>query len=325
MSPAANIFRGLRLAGLEENEEPREEPGLAVAPTGAAAAVRQLMTRQLHQVFMVLPVFLQNTADPEAMHQFRIQLRRLRSLLSFAKPLADPEDYASWQSQLRDWSRSTNGLRETDVMIAAWQEITTDGHLTLLPPPWLEMMLQTERTTLSADLAENLATGKATPLLLGFWAWLASDATFTVEAEASWSEFFLHRLGEWLDDMRRLAKDLTPDDAAGIHKLRIQGKKLRYSLESLELRDRKTRALLARLKRLQDGLGFFRDSQVLNETLNNWLNKQASRVLYRDAGILLGWTARARLDAVRDYEKHWQKFKRAARRWQKGKYQQDRD
>ncbi|MDR3593067.1 MAG: CHAD domain-containing protein [Negativicutes bacterium] len=324
VEPRSKYFRGLLLAGLADDEHPAEEAGPPPFSTDAGSAVRILLTQQLHQVFVSLPLFLGSIEDAEAMHRFRIQLRRLRSLLSFAKPLADPEGYADWQSRLRDWSRSTNPLRETDVILATWQEIATDGHLTLQPPAWLEMMLGTERTALAGTLTESLAGGQATPLLLGFWAWLAGAESFPGADEQAWSEFALSRLSGWLDDMRRLAKDLDPNDPMGIHGLRIQGKKLRYSLESLQLRDRKSRALLARLKRLQDSLGIFRDSQVLNDTLNSWLNTQASRVLYRDAGILLGWTARTRQGAVRDYEKQWQRFKRAARRWQKDKDPQRR-
>jgi len=326
VEPRSKYFRGLQLAGLDADEYPGEDgPGSLPAATGTDSAFRQLMTHQLHQVFTAQQLFLQNVDDPETMHQFRIQLRRLRSLLSFAKPLVDPEGYAHWQAQLRDWSQSTNSLRETDVMLATWQEITVTGNLTLLPPPWLAMMLQTERTTLVAALTGTLTNGQSTPLLLGFWAWLTGDAFLSTEDELPWTGFALLRLTGWLDDMRKLAKDLTPDDPAGVHQLRIFGKKLRYALESLPLRDRKTRALLTRLKRLQDCLGIFRDSQVLNETLNGWLNNQASRVLYRDAGLLLGWTARARQAAGQDYEKQRQKFKRVAKRWLKDKEQQLRE
>lgn len=319
VEPRSKYFRGLLLAGLAINEYPEEEPEPLTAATSVHGACRLLITHQLHQVFRAEQAFLQKNEDRETLHQFRIQLRRLRSLLSFVKPLVQPEEYSLWQTRLQSWSRTTNSLREVDVILDTWQEIITAGRLDLQPPPWLEMMLQTERSSLVTALCSTLSGGQSTPMLLEFWAWLAGEAFSSSEAELSWALFAPQRLSGWLDNMRKLAKDLPVGDPAKTHQLRILGKKLRYSLESLPLKDRKTRVLLARLKRLQDSLGVLRDGHTMNETLNGWLSSQASRVLYRDAGILLGWIARDRQEADRTYEKQWQKFKRASRRWQKDK------
>ncbi|MDR3561615.1 MAG: CYTH and CHAD domain-containing protein [Negativicutes bacterium] len=316
VEPRSKFFRGLCLAGLEESSSFTERQTHWNTATTAGQVFRELLTDQLHQIFTAQEVFLQNANDHESFHQLRIQIRRLRSLLSFAKPLLEPAGCENWQTQLQNWSQTTNSLRETDVVLDCWQEIIADGSLTLTPPPWLELMLQTERSAQSTALADSLGQGQSTHLLLGFWAWLAGDAFLPAAALLPWNDFSISRLSARLSDMRKLSKELAFTDLTGLHQLRILGKKLRYTLERLPLKDRKTRILLARLKGLQDFLGSYRDTQILTQSLSGWLNTQASRVLYRDAGILFGWSARTVRDVRRDYDRTLRKFRRAARRWE---------
>lgn len=319
VEPRSKYFRGLQLAGLVEHEAPVKQPGGTVdLDADAVSALRSLLFNRIHQVFMTQAEFLQNTTDPEALHQFRIQIRRLRSLLSFAKPLIELDSYTKWQEELKAWSHNTNALREMDVIMETWQDIIGDGELALSPPPWLGIMLHTERSNLARQLADTLSQGQSTPQLLGLWAWLAEYASWANVENPALSEFAVPRLIDWVGTMRDMAKDLSLDNSVSLHQLRILGKKLRYSLEDLQLKDRKTKYLLGRLKLLQGCVGDIRDARSITDTLTAWMNTQASRLLHRDSGILLGWTARTSRDAQQNFERTLRRFRRAAKRWLRG-------
>ncbi|HWQ62542.1 MAG TPA: CYTH domain-containing protein, partial [Negativicutes bacterium] len=116
----SKYYRALVLAGLDGGMDPLVNPPLA--PDGAAlAGTRNLIAGQIGMVFAAYEAFGADRGDAETIHRLRVQLRRLRSLLSLARPLADPEEYESWQQELGALSQTTHGLREADVVAAAWE------------------------------------------------------------------------------------------------------------------------------------------------------------------------------------------------------------
>jgi inorganic triphosphatase YgiF len=322
VEPRSKYFRGLKLAGLvlDEHRDDAAEPVKLTDP--ADAALQQHIIDQIHTVFSAQEDFLSDWQDAETLHQLRIQLRRLRSLLSFAKPLITPESYERWQDELKALSNSLNTLRDADVVIETWHELTGDNMPLPEPAPWLGLLLQAERGKKAKALADSLAKGQISPLLLGLWSFIADRPFATTEDSLSLAEFAEIRLGGWLANMREASKDLSLDNPAQLHHLRISGKKLRYALESLPLRDRKTRLLLARLKKLQDCLGIIRDSQLIATMMGEWMNMHASRVVHRDAGLVLGWSARIAFEQRQEFDKIRRRFRRISRRWLKDVGQQ---
>ncbi len=314
VEPRSKYHRALVLAGLDEGFGPVVTPPLdpedAVVP-----AVRGLVAVQIHAVLAAYEFFTANGKEAEALHRLRVELRRLRSLIAFAKPLTDQTEYEAWQSELRALSRATHDLREADVIGEAWREMLA-ARAPLAPPPWLAMLLATERDKLLADLHGNLGQGRVTGSLLAFWAWLADDRSLR-PCDDNLKDYAASRLGSWLDDMRSAGKDVGLDDTAALHSLRIEGKKLRYVLESLPLDDRRTRLLVARLGRLQDCLGLVHDAALIDAAMERWMSDHASRIVHRDAGMLMGWMTRLSNEAVGDFAAAWKRFRRAAKRWQK--------
>ncbi|MDD4773114.1 MAG: CHAD domain-containing protein [Eubacteriales bacterium] len=55
---------------------------------------RKILRFKCHEVFARLQNFLANPGDADAVHRFRIEVRTLRAMLSFIKPLIKPEQYA---------------------------------------------------------------------------------------------------------------------------------------------------------------------------------------------------------------------------------------
>ncbi len=155
-----------------------------------------------------------------------------------------------------------------------------------------------------------------TGTLLAFWAWLADERSLR-PCELALADFAASRVGGWLDEMRSAGKDIRPEDTAALHRLRIEGKKVRYVLESLPFKDRRTRLLVARLRKLQDCLGQVRDAALIDAAMGRWMSEHASRIVHRDAGMLMGWMTRLNVEAGGEFAAAWKRFRRAAKRWQK--------
>jgi triphosphatase len=308
--------RALVLAGLAAAATgPRFTPPDAATP--ADEALGKMLTSQLILALAAYEDFRRNTADPEFVHRLRVQLRRLRSLLAFAKPLVDPLAYENWQNRLQTLSRALNNLRETDVAIATWQALTAGDRLTLTPPPWLGLLLADERGRLASKTALALEEARLTAVLLSFWAFIATDGSLQPADDQPLAEFAADRLADWLAAMKEAGKNLDWDDVPRLHQMRIQGKKIRYVLESLPPQGRKTKLLILRLKELQDYLGQRVDTLTIAQAMESWMSQHASRVVHRDAGLVIGWSVRQGIEAGQGFERAWRRWRRAARRWLK--------
>lgn len=314
VEPRSKYLRALILAGLAEAAA-TAAPSVPDPDAPAGHGARALLITHIHQVLAAYAAFRQDSGQAETLHDLRIGLRHLRSLLSFVKPLTDPRDYAGWREELRSLSRTMNSLRETDVIRASWQAMADDLP-DLAPPPWLGLLLATERGRLAGELEAALAHERLTANLLALWAWVAAEDSLAV-GELPLSSFAAAQIREWLGGMRNDGRDFIAADPAALHRLRIQAKKLRYVLEALPLKDRRTRLLALRLKKLQECLGTIRDSQTMRAAMGEWMSRHASRVVHRDAGMLIGWTARMQTEARDDFGRVWKRFKRGARRWEK--------
>ncbi|MBP2653430.1 MAG: domain containing protein [Firmicutes bacterium] len=314
VEPRSKFFRGLCLAGLAE-ESTQDTVYVPDMTANASAGISQLLVNQIHNVFIAQDDFLAKPAGAEGLHKLRMELRRLRSLLSFSKPLADLEKYVEWQGKLSEWSRSMNRLREIDVALNVWLEATDNGGILLSPPPWLGLLLTAEREKLAQELVAVFSKGCLSATLLGLWVWGVETASPREDDTIKLGDFAAERLAEWIEILRNVGKDANIDEQGQIHTARIQGKKLRYVLEALSQDDAKTKRLLVCLKRLQTCLGTVRDGQLIGAFLNEWMDLHASRIIYRDAGIIAGWMARDYFEARRDFEPVWQRFRRSAKRW----------
>lgn len=216
--------------------------------------------------------------DLEFLHDLRVAVRRTRSLLGQWKEIL-PRSFAHYRQEFAWIGRATGAVRDLDVQLLAFP-----GHaaaLGALGPADLEPVreaMRVQRSRERCQLLEALAAPR--------YRRLKKDWRHLLEAEdaAAWAgaaeqparplaaEVIRHRY-------RKLIKAGAELTAAGVdadlHRLRVQGKKLRYLLEffaPLFPRD-EVRPLIKALKALQDNLGEFQDLSVLLESLPGFAEK----------------------------------------------------
>jgi CHAD domain-containing protein len=254
--------------GLEFDTPAREAVGRIVRPILALAEQN-------------LPGILQDL-DTEFLHDYRICLRKTRSVLSLVKDLYPPAETQRTKANLGDLARRTNRLRDLDVYLLAREE-----YLGLLPPrlrPALGQMF----TDFSAQRAREVkrtvsalqapATRQITREIEEFFSPLARHAPAPA-ADLPVGPLIYQRIYKNFKKIRRIASSIgvdTPDER--VHELRIECKKLRYLLEFFsELVPEKSFALLVKpLKRLQNWLGEFNDASVQQNSLLEYWDRKGS-------------------------------------------------
>jgi triphosphatase len=259
----------------------------------ATKSLRRILLFYLQLVLTAQQSFLGAPDDPESLHQFRVRLRQLRSILSFGKPLFNQVIFLECQSGLRQMGRELSYVREMDVLAAQWEEVLADIELQFPGPTQLTDFLARERTKNRKRLFTKLRKGKFTPVLLTLWQrLLESPWNYQYQSLVSTADFTEHRLVVWLKKFHKAWRSTPLADRDSLHKLRIKGKKLRYVMEGLAWHTKRdNRRIQARLKEVQELLGLLNDAYRSNILIKNLISHLDGAALHVEAGILMGWQA----------------------------------
>lgn len=205
--------------------------------------------------------------DPEALHDFRVAVRRLRSWLRVHADVlgrAAPKRAQKWLARLAE---ATNHGRDAEVLIG-WLEGEKET-LTArqrVGAAWLVRTLREEKAAADQEVHAEVARDfERARVLLEERLVLyrvrmhvhegSREATF-----AGAMSVLVRSLSATLK--RRLASVRTLHDDEAAHRARIAGKRLRYLLEPIVPHVAEGSATLERLKKLQDTLGDFHDAYV---------------------------------------------------------------
>ncbi len=324
----SKYFRGLQLAGLVDGDEAAPPASLSFEDTEVTGTVlARILISCIQQILVAQERFLQWPEDPETLHQFRIHLRRTRSLLSFSKPRIPQETYIQFQKILKHWGGVLAPLREIDAVLETWYEVKESGWVHFTAKPVLGDILRKKRGDLAIQIYNKLKEGQAIPELLEIWAWLlnnelllqaAGDEEPEIAVQPQIVDFARARLGKWVNNMIKAGNNIETQQDEMLHKLRIRGKRLRYALGALGLRwPKKSKKTVVCLKELQESIGYLHDTLVNHRLLQKLLQSQSSRLMYRDTGILTGWQAHKAVLVHQKIKKQWKRFLRDATTWSK--------
>ena len=247
--------------------------------TPAAEVVRTIMAQLVSVMRLNLPGVLDDI-DSEFLHDFRVSVRRSRSLLGQMKGVLDAGTTADLQQQLKAMGTITGKVRDLDVYLLRKSEyIDLVGDF--LKPGIVRLFrsLQRKRRYAKDRMLQLMAGAEFKAALSDLDRFVLSDPLAESTAPNG-----LRPIGEMarmviFKRYRRIIKkgrritDTTPDEA--LHNLRIDCKKLRYLLEffaSLFPKDQ-IKLLIKQLKQLQENLGDFNDLSVQQDFLMQQLQR----------------------------------------------------
>lgn len=226
--------------------------------------------------------------DPEYTHQYRVTLRRIRSLCVLLRELIPHFEQRILKPHLKIMMKKTNKLRDLDVFI-----LDKSQYIEMLPnhKPSLEQLfgfIESERAYEQAKVARWLATQEYTMhCTLVRNSLLRSTQHERVDNNVPALLFASQKVSEQfkkVDKARCKISDKSCDSV--IHSMRIKCKALRYLLEGFSALypSPQHKNNVKQLKLLQDKLGDFNDtsSQIefftqLKEAVN--LNKKDRKTL----------------------------------------------
>ena len=249
--------------------------------TPAREAVRRISLSILEIATRTVPGILDDL-DTEFLHDYRICLRKIRSVLSLVKDVYPAEETQRLRKILGDLARQTNRLRDLDVYLLA-----RDEYLGLLPPglrPSLEGMFEdfsAERVREVRRVISKLRAPAWRHLVKELEEYFSEDTPHepSPNADLPAAPLAFRCIYKRYRKIREIAAGIgadTPDEA--VHQLRIECKKLRYLIEFFtELIPQGEGAVLLRLlRRLQGRLGEFNDASVQQKSLlHSWEQKKS--------------------------------------------------
>ena len=264
---------GNQLINGQEREPVGPSPIAVAADTSCQAAFRIIARSCLHQI--VANQVLAAEGNIEGVHQARVGLRRLRAAISLFTPILRDMQSAAIKGELKWISSELGPAREIDVFIAHVVIPATDDRTHQRGAASLNRNIRHRRIEAVEDIRVAIQSDRFRLLILDIWAWIEfGDWTNTKDEFAKTLQRQPIATLVNAEMQRRRMKLLKSDfksgqlDAAGIHKLRIQAKKLRYACEFFEgvfgsrKAKRRRREFSAAVEHLQDTLGDLNDISV---------------------------------------------------------------
>lgn len=275
---------------------------------------------QLYMVSKAWQQFLQQPQDKLFVRQLRVKLRRLRSTLSFFKPVLQNSGTVLWQDMLRQQGEMLSRLRELDVALMTCEKIKCQAAVS---NGKLSELLQVDAVLQKMRRKElNVCLGKAdlsimTKDLAHFNMWLHEKPLAPNVTDKKIKKFINKRLREWSEKLEQIDKKY-PDfhDMLELHKIRIKVKRFRYALQTLPEVPRDSN-LLRRLKKLQDMLGFLHDDFINTRLVRCFLEDSDNIQLRYEAGLFAGWERAKAEAAIEMLPQLWEDFCSALSSWRK--------
>lgn len=258
-----------RPARSSDSATPSLTPSLTPTMTAAAAwrVVLGRLTDSMTQSFSGV----MSGSDPEDLHDFRVAVRRIRTLLQDGSDIIEPVQRDRFRNDYRWLGDVTTPTRDADVQLIDFPELasTTDA-------------LTHHRDACHAEMVVQLRSLRRAEFGTAWLALLDDDEAWSGTGERSEDPVLpivLQRIGrahrQLIKSGQRINRQSPP---IALHELRKEGKRLRYLLECFEpiLDEAALTTILRPLRELQSVLGEFQDTEVQANSLREVVGRAPS-------------------------------------------------
>lgn len=267
-SSQSKADRGFALLANQPPSPIKAESRLSLVGLSVGQALSAIVKESLGQILHNGALIVQDR-EVEAVHQFRVALRRLRSALGLFKPVVGPvvrdEAFFDIRSRLRAVGQIMGRARDLDVLIARIE--TLSGSSSRLRDALME-----DRSAAYDEVCRVLNSQDYCQLILKLMAWAECgnwrqdpwpQSGLRDQPSVNFADQALKRLRRKL---KRDGEGLAQLSAAAQHRVRIRAKNLRYGMELFSSlypdRSSDQRRLIGAIKQVQDRLGTMNDRSV---------------------------------------------------------------
>lgn len=249
--------------------------------------------------------------DPDAVHQFRVALRRYRARLKIARAFAESDLTKRLGAEARDLARVMGHVRDIDVFQSDTLPLVAEHggkHSAKLLATIVAEELARRRKTAIAELGARRYAG----FLLMAAAEAVEPQLDPDVIDAPLIDVARKVLKKRFKKVRALGKDFAGLDAEARHEVRKKLKELRYAVETFShlFEPKAVKSFVSDMKELQDQLGLMNDAAVgrglAGELFGGLAEGDAG--LAHAKGWLEGYLTARHQAALRDAVPAWEDF-----------------
>jgi CHAD domain-containing protein len=261
---------------------------MSEAPPEAVSARTKLLKltrKRLEKYATLLPKVL-ITDDADAIHDLRVWSRRLQQALRVVAPTRRGKAIKKILAELRHVRQILGPCRDLDVNIALIKAKRDHCGNPSVEKAWasIKSELESQRQPLIERARRDIARKELFKFVLRVQSLIdAAERDFDPLEQAMGA--MAKSMDSWEESF---AATREQPDAAGLHRLRIAGKKLRYRAELLlDLGQAKVKPLVASLKEIQTSLGDWHDRSVLLRHIAEFIGRPGFLADHPDIGRIL--------------------------------------
>jgi CHAD domain-containing protein len=266
------MVAAVRANGREPGELPEPPPLRLKAGEDARLALADVFEHLLVTMELTEDGVRQQL-DPELLHDFRVATRRTRSVERLARRYLPAEMTRLWENEWKWLAGVTGPPRDLDVLLIDLQldhpTITAAADAGMHE---LAARVRARRATEQAKLRNTLDSDRYATLKRGWRAGINDLVTAAnngsgngSSASVTAAQLAHETINRASKHLMKAAKQIDDDSPAeDIHTARKRAKWLRYAAEMLggALPSKDVKSIISHMKRLQDDLGQFQDSEV---------------------------------------------------------------
>jgi triphosphatase len=258
-------------------------PGVQAEDTLAEAG-RKVLRLHLRRM-LAMEAGTRSGADPEDLHKMRVATRRMRAAWRVFDGAYQPSRQRRYVAELKEVAAALGAVRDLDVQIDGLQDYRKGlpesgaGAMEPLIDAWKERRDQARSALV--ELLDSNGYGHFVDDYREFTDAVGSGVKEPKPNEPSLvREAAGGRIWQAYEHVRAHDAALQWADAEGLHALRIDGKRLRYTLEFFReaLPRLQVDRLIATVVELQDLLGEHNDADVASRAAREFLVAQGSRL-----------------------------------------------
>ncbi len=317
--PSTHFQRAVKLEGLWLKQLLREHNQHLLGVQSGHDLLRVILCNQLQLIHYWYSVAIEDL-DPEGVHQMRVAIRYIRSTLKTFSPTLSKQDMHQWHTEFRWLGKRLGAVRDLDVFgewLLTLERDRGSKDKTILEAyigdveELRRKAIQGLRTTLESDRYKGL--------IREFQAWLSQEKCFFLHNSLTYQsieQLAQTLLGNAKKRMRKKLVKISPKcHPTDLHDFRIECKRLRYSVNSLQhFSGQNLGPLEIACKQLQTELGEHQDIYEHSLRIKRYALRKTNVVQNAALVFLLGgvFTDMQRENERQrvQFSKHWKNYKK---------------
>jgi len=263
--------------------------------------------------------------DIEGVHQVRVSFRRMRSALTLFRNAVPKAATEAQGDEMRWIAGELGNARDLDVFISEGLAEAA-ARLPLAGGERLKTLAEQRRAQIYAErVVPMLDSERFERFCNDFPAWVDTRAWEQAPLKSKQAKRLHSGIVGYarslLDKQERrvlsAGTHVDREDAAAMHQLRIECKKLRYAAEFFRPLFDGMDTFIGHMKGLQDLLGVMNDVVVTRQLLDDLLHDERDHEVLIYAGGLIGWRSCQSRHLLDRFDDHWEELVEAKHPWWK--------